>query len=74
MSRNYEMFTEFGNDAVAAIVTRARVLKFDWPTVLQELIDLAERHPKDFSEAVDTDVRVAVYNELKFDTPFYVPR
>ena len=72
MSRNYEMFTEFGNDAVDAIVTSARVLKLDWPNVVQELIALAERHPKDFGEAVDTDVRRAVYDELKFNTPFYV--
>lgn len=72
MSKDYNMFTDFGNDAVDAIVTRARVLKFDWPTVVQELIDLAERHPKDFGEATDTDVREAVYDALKFNTPFYV--
>jgi hypothetical protein len=69
--KDYGMYTEFGNDAIAVIVTRARVLKFDWPTTVKELEDLARRHPKDFGEAMDTEVRGAVYDALGFDTPFY---
>lgn len=68
---DYGMFTDFGNDAVDAIVTRARVLKFDWPTTAKELYDLAKSRPKDFGEAYDTDVREAVYDKLGFTTPFY---
>ena len=68
---DYAMFTDFGNDAVDAIVTRARVLKFDWPTTRQELKDLADRFPDDFGEATDTAVREMVYLALGYETDFY---
>ena len=68
---DYAMFTDFGNDAVDAIVTRARVLKFDWPTTRQELKDLAARFPDDFGEATDTAVREMVYLALGYTTDFY---
>lgn len=69
---DYAMYTEFGNDAVDAIVRSARILKLTWPQVLQELSDLAKRFPEDFSEATDTAVRECVYTALEFDTDFYV--
>ena len=69
---NYSMYTGFGNDAVDAIVRSAKVLKMNWPQVLQELHSLAERFPEDFGEATDTAVRECVYNKLGFDTPFYI--
>ena len=69
---NYSMYTGFGNDAVDAIVRSAKVLKMEWPQVLQELRSLAERFPDDFGEATDTAVRECVYNILGFDTPFYI--
>ena len=68
----YAMYTGFGNDAVDAIVRSAKVLKLDWPQVLQELRSLADRFPEDFGEATDTAVREAVYITLGFDTDFYV--
>ena len=68
----YAMYTGFGDDAVDAIVRSAKVLKMDWPTVLQELRSLAERFPEDFGEATDTAVREAVYITLGFDTDFYI--
>jgi hypothetical protein len=68
---DYAMFTDFGNDAVDAIVTRARVLKFDWPTTRQELKDLADRFPNDFGETTDTAVREMVYLALGYTTDFY---
>lgn len=71
MTKDYGMFTEFGNDAIDAIVTRARVLKFDWPTTLNELVELKQKFPKDFGECMDTVVRESVYDELGFKTPFY---
>ena len=68
----YAMFSEFGDDAVEAIVRTAKVLNLDWPQVLAELQSLADRFPEDFGEATDTAVREVVYNKLGFDTPFYI--
>ena len=68
----YAMYTEFGDDAVEAIVRTAKVLNLDWPQVLAELQSLADRFPEDFGEATDTAVREVVYNKLGFDTPFYI--
>ena len=67
MAPDYGMFTQFGNDAVAAIVRQARVLNLTWEQVHDELYSLAERFPNDFGEATDTAVREAVYIELGFD-------
>lgn len=64
---DYAMFTEFGNDAIAAIVRQARILNMSWDQVNDELYALAKRFPNDFSEATDTAVREAVYIELGFD-------
>lgn len=69
---NYAMYTDFGDDAVDAIVRSAKVLNLTWPQVLQELRDLADRFPEDFGEATDTAVREAVYITLGFETDFYV--
>jgi hypothetical protein len=66
------MYTEFGDDAVDAIVRSAKVLKLTWPQVLAELKSLAERFPNDFGEATDTAVRECVYDALGFETNFYV--
>lgn len=71
MTKDYGMYTDFGNDAIESIVTRARVLKMDWSATQNELFELARKFPKDFGEATDTDVREAVYDELGFTTPFY---
>jgi hypothetical protein len=68
----YAMYTQFGNDAVDAIVRSAKVLKMSWPQVLQELRDLADRFPEDFGEATDTAVRECVYDALGFTSDFYV--
>ena len=68
----YAMYTEFGDDAVDAIVRTAKVLNLDWPAVLTELRSLADRFPEDFGEATDTSVRECVYDALGFKTDFYV--
>lgn len=60
----YGMFTDFGNDAVDAIVRSAKVLKMDWPTVESELEKLSMR--VEFEEATDTMVREMVYDALGF--------
>ena len=64
---DYAMFSDFGNDAVDAIVRQARILNMTWDQVYDELYSLAERFPKDFGEATDTAVREAVYIALGFD-------
>lgn len=64
---DYGMFSEFGNDAVHAIVRQAKTLNLTWEQVYDELYSLAERFPKDFGEATDTAVREAVYIALGFD-------
>ena len=68
----YAMYTQFGNDAVDAIVRQAKVLNMTWPQVYAELKSLARRFPEDFGEATDTAVREVVYDKLGFDTPFYI--
>ena len=68
----YSMYTQFGDDAIEAIVRQAKVLNWTWPQVLDELRSLAKRFPEDFGEATDTAVRECVYHALKFDTEFYV--
>ena len=60
----YGMFTDFGNDAVDAIVRTAKVLKLNWSQVVAELESLAERFPEDFGEATDTAVREYVYEAI----------
>jgi hypothetical protein len=62
----YGMFTDFGNDAVDAIVRSAKVLKMDWTQVVAELQSLADRFPEDFGEATDTMVREMVYDKLGY--------
>jgi hypothetical protein len=62
---DYQMFTDFGNDAVDAVVRRARMLNMTWPQVLQELTDLSAR--PEFAEATDTAVREMVYAVLQFE-------
>lgn len=64
---DYAMFSDFGNDAVDAIVRQARILNLSWQQVNDELYALAERFPKDFAEATDTAVRESVYIALGFD-------
>lgn len=68
----YAMYTDFGNDAVDAIVRTAKVLNLDWPKVYAELVSLAERFPEDFGEATDTAVRECVYDKLGFTSNFYI--
>lgn len=62
---DYQMFTDFGNDAVDAVVRRARMLNMTWPQVLQELHTLSAN--PDFGEATDTAVREVVYSVMQFE-------
>lgn len=61
---DYGMFSDFGNDAVDAIVRRAKILNVSWTAVENDLYTLAER--EEFAEATDTVVRENVYVALGF--------
>jgi hypothetical protein len=61
---DYGMFTDFGNDAVDAIVRRAKILNASWTAVENDLFTLSER--EEFAEATDTVVREAVYIALGY--------
>lgn len=60
--QDFEMFTEMGNDAVAAIVALSRKAMLDWPTV-ESMLEALSR-TETYAEATDTAVREAVYCEL----------
>lgn len=69
--REYGMFTDLGNAAVHAIVTRAREEKMTWAQTYRALRALAEQD--EFGEAMDTAVREYVYDALGLrNEDFYV--
>lgn len=67
----YGMYTNLGNAAVHAIVTRARAERMTWAQTLIALRALAEQD--EFGEAMDTAVREYVYHALGIkDENFYI--
>jgi hypothetical protein len=70
--RYFGMFTDEGNNAVAFIVDYNRANNNDWPTVYQNLQDLAESDPERYGEANDTVVRELVYDACQFTSDFYI--
>jgi len=69
---NYGMFTPEGNVAVSGIVMYHRAVKSPWAVVYQNLRDLADSDYDRFGEAMDTEVREAVYTALNLTEDFYV--
>jgi hypothetical protein len=70
--RYFGMFSDEGNNAVAFIVDYNRANNNDWPTVYQNLQDLAESDPTKYGEATDTMVREMVYDACQFTSDFYI--
>jgi len=70
--RYFGMFSDEGNNAVAFIVDYNRANNNDWPTVYQNLQDLAKSDPERYGEATDTMVREMVYDALGMTEDFYV--
>ena len=69
----YGMYTDAGNQAVHAIVEKARATDMAWLEVYQELVRLADVGV--FAEATDTMVREYVYSAVGADQrreSFYV--
>ena len=71
-ARYFGMFTDEGNHAVAFIVDYNRANNNDWPTVYQNLQDLAKSDPERYGEANDTFVREMVYDACGFTSDFYI--
>jgi len=70
--RYFGMFSDEGNNAVAFIVDYNMANNNDWPTVYQNLQDLAESDPERYGEANDTVVRELVYDACQFTSDFYI--
>lgn len=71
-ARYFGMFTDEGNHAVAFIVDYNMANNNDWPTVYQNLQDLAKSDPERYGEANDTVVRELVYDACQFTSDFYI--
>jgi hypothetical protein len=66
--KNYEMFTDEGNEVIQNIVDVARQSDLSWKQV-QALLEHTYQHGKitgQHTECLDTDVREAVFCELGF--------
>ena len=72
MTVYYGMFTDRGNDMVAAVIDRAIRNFWTWPMTYEALRLLARNHPEDCAEATDTVVREMVYDACGFTSDFYV--
>ena len=62
---DYQMFSEYGNNAIESLVTRARVERLTWSEVYRELTLISSQ--PDLGEATDTEVRESVFCALGFD-------
>lgn len=70
--QNYGMFSIAGNRAVTDIVEFAKKNNAQWENVLPMLTNLANGDPENFGEALDTEVREAVYDACNFTSEFYI--
>lgn len=68
---SYGMFSEVGNLAVHGIVVAAVTSNLTWPQTYRCLRVLADSDYRQFGEAMDTNVREAVYNACGFTSSFY---
>ena len=69
---NYGMFSDAGNQKVALIVDFAKKNNLGWQEVMPLLRNLADSDYDKFGEAMDTEVREAVYTALNLTEDFYV--
>ena len=66
----YGMFSKDGAKAVSGLIIYHKAVKSPWSHVEADLRKLANY--AQFAEALDTEVREAVYVELGFTSKFYV--
>jgi len=69
---NYGMFSDAGNQKVALIVDFAKKNNLGWQEVMPLLRNLTDSDYDRFGEAMDTQVREAVYDALNLTSNFYV--
>ena len=67
---DYAMYTKQGDLAVHNVVETARFAKLNWADTYALLEELAK--DTRFAEAMDTAVREAVYDSLRFNDNFYI--
>ena len=70
--KSYGMFSDAGNQKVALIVEVAKTNNLGWQEVMPLLRNLADSDYDGAGEAMDTEVREAVYNALNLTSDFYV--
>jgi hypothetical protein len=68
--RDFAMYTVDGNHEVGVIAECAIQSGKDWAWALSELESLSKQ--EEYSEAMDTEVRAALYSFVGFKTPFYL--
>lgn len=62
LREDYGMYTREGNAAIADIVAWATCGEYSWKETYYALVELARR--EGFEEALDTEVREAVYDAI----------
>ena len=72
MTKYFGMFTDEGNAKVAEIVEFAKANNAQWENVLPMLGNLAQSDRAKFGEALDTEVREAVYDACNCTGDFYI--
>jgi hypothetical protein len=70
--KSYGLFSDAGNQKVALIVEVAKKNNLGWQEIMPMLRNLADSDYDRFGEAMDTQVREAVYDALNFTSDFYV--
>ena len=70
--KSYGMFSDAGNQKVAAIVDFAKKNNLGWQEVMPLLRNLADSDYEGAGEAMDTEVRECVYDALNLTSDFYV--
>ena len=62
---DFDMYTDRGNQRVAAIVRHAKAQQLPWAEVYNRLLKLSKE--SGFEEAGDNEVREAVYEAVGYD-------
>jgi hypothetical protein len=72
MTPYFGMFSDAGNAKVADIVEFAKTNGAEWKDILPMLGNLAKSDYDKFGEALDTEVREAVYDACNCTGDFYI--
>jgi hypothetical protein len=67
----FGMYTEHGNNVVAALVKHAKQYSLSWPELYAEMSRMAH-NDETLSEMTDTMVREMVYDRMGYTTNFYI--